>query len=143
MEIEKCRMITLPKITDTRGNLTFVENNTHVPFDIKRVYYLYDVPGGANRGGHAHKKLKQLIIAVNGSFDVLIDDGSNKKIITLNRAYEGLIIEGYIWRELINFTSGSVCLVLASELYDASDYCHDYTAFQNDAIHYNKSNSKK
>ena len=126
-------IITLPKVQDARGNLTFIEGNVHCPFPIQRVYYLYDVPGGANRGGHSHKKLRQLIIAVNGSFDVLLDDGEHRKVVTLNRAYEGLYIEGFIWRELGNFTSGSVCLVLASEPYDPDDYWHDYNIFLEEA----------
>ena len=126
MPIEDCRMIDLPKISDPRGNLTFVENGNHIPFDIQRVYYLYDVPGGAERGGHAHKGLQQLIIAMSGSFDVVLDDGREKKRIHLNRSYGGLYVCPMIWRELDNFSSGSVCMVLASNRYDEDDYYRVY-----------------
>jgi hypothetical protein len=129
MSIEQCCLLTFPKITDARGNLTFVEGNRHAPFDIKRVYYLYDVPGGENRGGHAHKALQQIIIALSGGFDVLLDDGKIQKTVTLNRAYQGLYLPVMIWRELVNFSSGSVCLVLASELYEESDYFRNYEEF--------------
>ena len=122
-------MVDLPKITDPRGNLTFIEGNRHVPFDIRRVYYLYDVPGGAERGGHAHKDLHQLIVAMSGSFDVVLDDGKNKQRIHLNRSYNGLYVCPMIWRELDNFSSGSVCMVLASNHYDESDYYRDYNEF--------------
>jgi dTDP-4-dehydrorhamnose 3,5-epimerase-like enzyme len=124
-----CRTISLPKITDNRGNLTFVEQNRHVPFDIKRIYYLYDVPGGESRGGHAHKHLQQFIIAASGSFDVIVDDGVKKQRFHLNRSYYGLYIPRMVWRELDNFSSGSVCLVLASEFYDEDDYIRDYNQF--------------
>ena len=129
MPISECKIIDLPKIADPRGNLTFVEGNGHVPFDIKRVYYLYDVPGGSQRGGHAHKELHQLIIAMSGSFDVLINDGFQKKKIHLNRSYNGLYVCPMIWRELDNFSSGSVCMVLASNKYDEEDYYRDYNDF--------------
>lgn len=129
MGIESCRMIELPKIRDQRGNLTFIESNRHVPFDIRRVYYLYDVPGGETRAGHAHKALSSVIIAINGSFDVLLDDGIQKRTERLSKANEGLFIGPGIWRELENFTSGSVCMVVASELYDESDYFRDYDEF--------------
>jgi dTDP-4-dehydrorhamnose 3,5-epimerase-like enzyme len=129
MLIEKCTIIDLPKISDPRGNLTFVEGKQHIPFDILRVYYLYDVPGGAERGGHAHKQLHQLIIAMSGSFDVVLDDGIEKKRIHLNRSYNGLYVCPMIWRELDNFSSGSVCMVLASNLYDESDYYRDYSEY--------------
>ena len=124
--LDKCKVIDLPKISDPRGNLTFVEGNNHVPFDIKRVYYLYDVPGGAERGGHAHKALHQLIIAMSGSFDVVLDDGKKKKRIHMNRSYNGLYVCPMIWRELDNFSSGSVCMVLASNIYEESDYYRNY-----------------
>lgn len=127
--IDKCEIIELPKITDARGNLTFVEGRSQIPFDIQRVYYLYDVPGGAERGGHAHKGLQQLIIAMSGSFDVVLDDGVNKKRVHLNRSYNGLYICPMIWRELDNFSSGSVCMVLASNRYDEEDYYRDYEEF--------------
>ena len=124
-----CRVIDLTKISDPRGNLTFIEGGQHVPFDIKRVYYLYDVPGGAERGGHAHRKLRQLIIAMSGSFDVVLDDGVDKKTFHLNRSYYGLYVCPMIWRELVNFSSGSDCTVLASEHYSEDDYYRDYQEF--------------
>lgn len=129
MSIEDCKLIELPKISDPRGNLTFIEGTRHVPFDIRRVYYTYDVPGGADRGGHAHKALHQLIIAMSGSFDVTLDDGRNKKKFHLNRSYQGLYVCPMIWRDLDNFSSGSVCMVLASNFYEASDYYRDYNEF--------------
>lgn len=130
--LDRCRVIDLPKISDPRGNLTFVEGGTHVPFDIQRVYYLYDVPGGAERGGHAHRALYQLIVAMSGSFDVKIGDGATERRIHLNRSYQGLLVVPMIWRELDNFSSGSVCMVLASNRYDESDYYRDYSAYLND-----------
>lgn len=126
---DKPQIIELPKILDNRGNLTFIENSRHIPFDIKRVYYLYDVPGGETRGGHAHKQLRQYIIAASGSFDVVLDDGKTKTKFSLNRSYYGLYIPTMTWRELENFSSGSVCLVLASEYYDPSDYYYSYDEF--------------
>lgn len=129
MSIKDCKVIEVPKIEDARGNLTAIESGRQIPFDIKRVYYLYDVPGGAERGGHAHKKLQQFLIAVAGSFDVILDDGQEKKTIHLNRASSGLLIDRLIWRELKNFSSGSVCLVLASEFYDENDYFRNYEVF--------------
>jgi hypothetical protein len=127
--VDQCRIVELPKIADPRGNLTFIEGRRHVPFDFQRMYYLYDVPGGAERGGHAHKALHQLIIAMSGSFDVLLDDGGNKKQFHLNRSYYGLYVCPLIWRELNNFSSGSVCVVLASNTYDEADYYRDYSEF--------------
>jgi dTDP-4-dehydrorhamnose 3,5-epimerase-like enzyme len=127
--IDTCNVIDLPKISDPRGNLTFVEGGNQIPFAIERVYYLYDVPGGAERGGHAHKDLHQIIIAMSGSFDVLLDDGTNKKRVHLSRSYNGLYVCPMIWRELDNFSSGSVCLVLASNRYDEQDYYRDYAEF--------------
>ena|ERR1039458_5040199 len=129
MRVNDCKVIELPRINEPRGNLTFVEACRHVPFDIKRVYYLYDVPGGAERGGHAHKQLEQLIIAMSGSFDVILDDGYEKKRVHLNRSYNGLYVPRMIWRELDNFSSGSVCLVLASNYYDEADYYRDHVDF--------------
>jgi dTDP-4-dehydrorhamnose 3,5-epimerase-like enzyme len=129
MSIENCKIVDLPRIKDPRGNLTFIEGNSHIPFDIKRVYYLYDVPGGSERGGHAHKGLHQLIIAMSGSFDVVLDDGKNKKRVHLNRSYNGLYVCPMIWRELDNFSSGSVCMVLASNIYDEEDYYREYAEF--------------
>ncbi len=128
-DISHCKIIELPKIAEPRGNLTFVEGGRHVPFDIQRVYYLYDVPGGAERGGHAHKELHQLIIAMSGSFDVVLDDGQDKKRFQLNRSFNGLYICPMIWRELNNFSSGSVCMVLASNKYAEEDYFRDYSEF--------------
>lgn len=127
--IDCCQIIALPKISDPRGNLTFIEGGRHIPFSIQRVYYLYDVPGGSERGGHAHKELQQLIIAISGSFDVIIDDGKVKKRIHLCRSYYGLFLCPMIWRELDNFSSGSVCMVLASNKYDEADYYRDYSEF--------------
>lgn len=129
MGLEDCRIIELPKIADPRGNLTFIEGMQHIPFEIRRVYYTYDVPGGTDRGGHAHKALHQLIIAMSGSFDVTLDDGRNKKKYHLNRSYQGLYVCPMIWRDLDNFSSGSVCMVLASNIYEASDYYRDYNEF--------------
>lgn len=129
MSIHDCKLIKLPKISDPRGNLTFIEGQNHIPFDIKRVYYLYDVPGGAERGGHAHKALQQLIIAISGSFDIHLDDGVERKTIHLNRSYDGLLVPTMIWREIDNFSSGAVCLVMASERYDEADYYRDHDEF--------------
>ena len=132
--LSKCKILDLPKITDQRGNLTFIEGCRHVPFDIKRVYYLYDVPGGESRGGHAHKNLQQFIIAMSGSFDVVLDDGSNTKRFHMNRAHYGLYVPSGVWRELDDFSSGSVCLVLASEYYGEEDYIREYAVFKSYAF---------
>lgn len=129
MPLSDCQLISLQKIQDPRGNLTFIEGSSQLGFDIRRVYYLYDVPGGSTRGGHAHKELRQLIISMSGSFDVLLDDGREKKIFHLNRPYFGLYVCPMIWRELDNFSSGSVCMVLASNTYDESDYYRDYDQY--------------
>jgi dTDP-4-dehydrorhamnose 3,5-epimerase-like enzyme len=134
MGLEQCRIIELPRINDPRGNLTFVEGSQHIPFDIKRVYYLYDVPGGAERGGHAHKGLHQLIIAMSGSFDIHLDDGKNKKTLSLNRSYQGLYICPMIWREIDNFSSGAVCMALASDYYSEADYFRRYDEFHDAAM---------
>lgn len=128
--LKHCGVVELPRIQDRRGNLTFVEADRHVPFDIRRVYYLYDVPGGAERGGHGHHRLRQLIIAMSGSFDVVLDDGTERVRYHLNRSYTGLYVCPMIWRELDNFSSGSVCLVLASEPYDEADYLRDFDDFR-------------
>ena len=132
MNLNKCQIFDLPRINDPRGNLTFIEANRHIPFDIRRVYYLYDVPGGSERGGHAHKALHQLIIAMSGSFDIHLDDGYAKKTIHMNRSYNGLYVCPMIWREIDNFSSGAVCMVLASDYYDELDYYRDYGSFIND-----------
>lgn len=125
-----CSIIEIDKHhSDRKGNLSVVENGKTVPFDIKRVFYLYDVPGGESRGAHAHKKLKQLLIAASGSFTVKLDDGNVKRSFTLNRPYQGLLIVPGIWSEIDNFSSGSVCLVLASEKYDEEDYIRDYERY--------------
>src|SRR5262249_25146128 len=121
MSLERCRLISLPRISDRRGNLTYVEGGRHIPFEIRRVYYLYDVPGGADRGGHCHKELEQVLIAMSGSFDVTLDDGSERTRYHLNRSYFGLYIAPMVWRELDNFSSGSVCLALASAPYVEAD----------------------
>ena len=124
-----CSIIELDKHHQERGNITVVENQYTVPFDVKRVYYLYDIPGGEERGAHAHKKLQQLIIAASGSFDVILNDGNVKRRFTLNRPYQGLYVKPGIWRDLGEFSSGAVCLVLASEVYDEADYIRDYDAY--------------
>lgn len=129
-KVDNCRLVELDKNHHCNGNLTVVENGEQVPFDIKRCYYLYDVPGGAERGGHSHRLLRQLIVAISGSFDVVLDDGANLRRFTLNRPYQGLLIVPGIWRVLENFSSGSVCLVLASEHYNEQDYVRDYKEFQ-------------
>ena len=128
-QLDKVRIIDLPKIEDHRGSLTFVEGGNHIPFGIERVYYLYDVPGGAERGGHAHKDLQQLIIAMSGSFDVVLTDGKEKKRFHMNRSYFGLYVPIMLWRELDNFSSGAVCMVLASNKYDEEDYYRDYDEY--------------
>ena len=130
MKINQCRIINFPKITDARGNLSFIEENKHIPFAIKRVYYLYDVPSGATRGGHAHKTLSQIIIALSGSFDVLLDDGKKKKRFFLNRPHYGLYIPPGIWREIENFSSNSLAFALASDFFDEKDYVRDYNVFK-------------
>jgi hypothetical protein len=131
-----------PKISDPRGNLTFIEGGRHVPFEIQRVYYLYDVPGGGERGGHAHKALHQVIIAISGSFDVIICDGRERQCIHLNRSYSGLYVCPMIWRELTNFSSGSVCMVLASNRYNEDDYYRDYRAYLSAREHLENAGTK-
>lgn len=126
--VKDCRFIDIPKIKDRRGNIGVIENEV-IPFESKRVYYLYDVPSDARRGGHAHKKLQQFIIALSGSFDIVLKDSKEEKKITLNKPDKGLLIVPGIWRELENFSSGSVCLVLASEVFDEEDYIRDYQRF--------------
>ncbi|NVD96453.1 MULTISPECIES: FdtA/QdtA family cupin domain-containing protein [unclassified Massilia] len=128
--LDECKIIQLPKHSDPRGNLSVIEGGNQIPFDIKRVYYLYDVPGGSTRAGHGHIELQQFMIAMSGSFDVIVDDGFGRKKIHLNRSYYGLYIPKMMWREVENFSSGGVCLVLASTNYDPKDYFHDYDEFQ-------------
>lgn len=128
--IYDCSIINLPKIgEDMRGSLSFVEAERHVPFAIERAYYLYDVPGGVERGGHAHKELQQLIVALSGSFEVRLDDGRQRRSVTLDRPYNGLYIPTMIWRELVNFSSGAVLFVLASNVYSEDDYYREYAEF--------------
>jgi hypothetical protein len=126
-----CGILPLNKIHNRAGNITIVEGGVNLPFEIQRIYYLYDIPGGEDRGGHAHKELRQLIVAASGSFDVILDDGKVKRTVSLNRPYQGLLIVPGIWRELTNFSSGSVCLVLASMEYDELDYIRDYNNYLN------------
>ncbi|HEY4196600.1 MAG TPA: FdtA/QdtA family cupin domain-containing protein [Mucilaginibacter sp.] len=128
--ISDCDIIQLSKIHNRAGNITPVENHIDIPFEIKRIYYLYDIPGGESRAAHGHKKLEQLIIAASGSFDISIDDGTNKKTIQLNRPYIGLYLQPGIWRDISNFSSGAICLVLASRLYEEEDYLRDYDEFK-------------
>jgi hypothetical protein len=128
-DIYSCNVIELTKIHNPAGNITIIQNGEHQPFNIRRVYYLYDVPSGSERGGHAHKALYQLIVAASGSFDVILDDGRNKKIIQLNRPNFGLLVVPGIWREIVNFSSGAICLVLASEKFNAEDYLREYNEF--------------
>jgi dTDP-4-dehydrorhamnose 3,5-epimerase-like enzyme len=130
MVLSDCWIGALPKISDPRGKLTFMEGKRHIPFEIKRVYYLYDVLGGAERGGHAHKALHQFIIAIAGSFDIVLNDGFEGQRFHLSRCYYGLYIPPMIWREMDNFSSGSVCMVLASEYYEEDDYYRDQEIFQ-------------
>ena len=130
VKLSACRIMDLPRIADARGNLTFIEENRHIPFEIRRVYYLYDVPGGESRAGHAHKTLEQFLVAASGSFDVILDDGFDRKSFQLNRSYYGLYIPPMVWREIDNFSSGSVCLALASDLFDEQDYIRDYEDFR-------------
>jgi len=129
MSLKDCRIVELPRINDPRGNLTFIESKHHLPFEFKRIFYLYDVPGGAVRAGHALKSCHQFVIAASGSFDVILDDGSQNQRFHLNRSYYGLHIPPLIWREIDNFSSGSVSMVLASEFYTEDDYYRDYSEF--------------
>ncbi|WP_295764445.1 FdtA/QdtA family cupin domain-containing protein [Undibacterium sp.] len=129
MSVDACKIISLPKYTDLRGNLSVVEESIHIPFDIKRVYYLYDVPIGVSRAGHGHEKLQQVIIAISGSFDVIVDDGAERKLFHLDRPDHGLYIPEMMWREVENFSSEGVCLVLASTLFNSDDYYNQYNDF--------------
>lgn len=129
MTSNKCKLIDLPKISDPRGNLSFIEGTVHIPFDIKRVYFLYDVPGGSYRGSHAHRDLEQFVVAMSGSFDVHADDGFTRTTFHLNRSYYGLFLPRMTWRELSNFSSGAVCVVLASKRFSEDDYIRNYEEF--------------
>jgi dTDP-4-dehydrorhamnose 3,5-epimerase-like enzyme len=130
MSIQDCKLIELPKISDPRGNLTFIEGAKHIPFEIKRIYYLYDVPGGAHRAGHAHRTLHQVLVALSGSFDITLNDGFSQTKFHLNRSYQGLYIPAMVWRDIDNFSSGAVCLALASTYYDESEYYREYDSFR-------------
>ena len=126
--IQDCKLLNIPKIEDPRGNLSVIENNV-IPFEIKRVYYLYDIPSGAERGGHSHKEQQEFLVALSGSFDVILNDGKEEKNITLNKPFEGLLITNTIWRELKNFSSGAVCLVIASDVFLEEDYIREFSEF--------------
>ena len=126
--LQNCKILSIPKIEDPRGNLSVIENDV-IPFDIKRVYYLYDVPSGAERGGHSHKEQQEFLVALSGSFDVILNDGKEVKTITLNKPFEGLLITNEIWRELKNFSSGAVCLVIASDVFSEDDYIREFQDF--------------
>jgi uncharacterized RmlC-like cupin family protein len=130
VSIENCKLVELPVVHDPQGNLTFIEQRRHIPFDIARVYHTYDVPGGARRGGHAHRECEEMLVAMSGSFEVEIDDGVNRKSVRLNRSYVGLYLPPMIWRDLVDFSSGSVCMVLASAYFEESDYIRDYDDFK-------------
>lgn len=132
MSYSASQVIQLPKILDPRGNLTFIEGNNHIPFDIKRVFYLYDVPGGEMRAGHSNRDSEQFIIAMSGSFNVIVDTGVERTTFHLNRAYYGLYLPRNVWREIDNFSSGAVCLVLTSTLYSPDEYIRDYDEFLNE-----------
>lgn len=127
--LQNCRIMDLPKILDNRGNLSFIESGRPTPFVMKRAYWIYDVPGGETRGGHAYKTLQEFIVALSGSFDVVLDDGRNRKIVSLNRSYFGLYVPNMIWRYLENFSTNAVCMILASEHYSEGDYLRDYKHF--------------
>lgn len=131
MDIKDCKIIELPRFLDQRGNLSFVEQNKHIPFKIERTYWIYDVPGGEARGGHAYKENQEFVVALSGSFDVILDDGKEKKTFSLNRSYYGLYIPKGIWREMENFSTNSLALVLSSTKYDKNDYIRDYEQFKN------------
>lgn len=126
--LQNCKILSIPKIEDPRGNLSVIENDV-IPFKIKRVYYLYDVPSGAERGGHSHKEQQEFLVALSGSFDVILNDGNQQKTVTLNKPFEGLLITNGIWRELKNFSSGAVCLVIASNVFDEEDYIREFKEF--------------
>ena len=129
MTVESCKLIDFPKVPDPRGNLTFIEGEHHIPFGIRRIFYIYDVPTGESRGAHAHRRLEQILICLSGSFDAQLDDGDNRKSVHLNRPWQGLYIPPMIWAAEVNFDPGSVCLVLASDLFDEADYIRDYDTY--------------
>lgn len=129
VSVDSAQLVSLPKIADPRGNLSFIEAGRPVPFAIKRSYWIYDVPGGETRGGHAYRSLQECIIALSGSFDVHLDDGERKRRVSLNRSYLGLVVPRLLWRRLDNFSTNAVCLILASDYYDAADYIRDYAEF--------------
>lgn len=128
-DLNKIQLVDVPKILDERGNLSFIEELNHIPFQIKRTYWIYDVPGGEVRGGHAYKTLHEFIVALSGSFDVVLDDGKTKKTYSLNRSYYGLYVPNMVWRSIENFSTNSLCMILASEKYDENDYVRDYEEF--------------
>lgn len=130
MKVSDAKIIQLPKYLDVRGNLSVIEQNKEIPFDIQRSYWLYDVPGGECRGGHAYRKNEEFIVALSGSFDVVLDDGTERKVFSLNRSYYGLYVPRGLWREMENFSTNSLALILASEKYDANDYIRDYDEFK-------------
>jgi hypothetical protein len=128
--IDDCRVVSLPKIVDPRGNLTPIEGGQHIPFRIRRVYWIYDVPGGEVRGGHAYRELDEVVVSLSGSFDFAVDDGRRRKIVTLNRAFQGLYVPRLIWRSVENFSTNAACLILASLAYDPADYIRDYETYR-------------
>jgi dTDP-4-dehydrorhamnose 3,5-epimerase-like enzyme len=130
LKVDDCKLVELPVVHDPQGNLTFIEEERHAPFRIARVYHLYDVPGGAKRGGHAHRSCKEMLVAMSGSFEVVLNDGLEQKSVRLNRSYIGLYLPPMIWRELVDFSSGSVCMVLASAYYEEADYIRDQKEFR-------------
>lgn len=131
MTVEDCKLVELPRFLDSRGNLSFVEQNNHIPFEIKRTYWIYDVPGGEERGGHAFKENQEFIVALSGAFDVVVDDGQTKKTFNLNRSYYGLYVPAGLWREMNNFSTNSLALEFGSKHYDKEDYIRDYDTFVN------------
>lgn len=134
MELSQAKIINLPKILDARGNLSVIEEKKQIPFEIERTYWIYDVPGGEVRGGHAYRKNEEFIVALSGSFDVILDDGSDRKVFSLNRSYYGLYVPNGIWRQMINFSTNSVAMILASTKFDLSDYIYNYSLFKDQVI---------
>jgi dTDP-4-dehydrorhamnose 3,5-epimerase-like enzyme len=134
MELSQAKIINLPKILDARGNLSVIEEKKQIPFEIERTYWIYDVPGGEVRGGHAYRKNEEFIVALSGSFDVILDDGSDRKVFSLNRSYYGLYVPNGIWRQMVNFSTNSVAMILASTKFDLSDYIYNYSLFKDQVI---------